>query len=57
MAGRVPLENVSERNKKQNERTRFGRRLLILESNRLSKNEPPGRNLGITLKINKMDAS
>jgi hypothetical protein len=37
MAGRVPLENVSERKKKkQNERTRFGRRLLILESNRLS---------------------
>jgi hypothetical protein len=34
MAGRVPLENVSER-KKQNERTRFGRRLLIFEINAL----------------------
>jgi hypothetical protein len=36
MAGRVPLENVNERKKKQNECTRFGRRLLIFESNRLS---------------------
>jgi hypothetical protein len=35
MAGRVPLENVSER-KEQNECTRFRRRLLIFESNRLS---------------------
>jgi hypothetical protein len=52
MAGRVPLENVSEK-KKQNGRTRFGRRLLIFEMNSLPKNEPPGRNLGITLKINK----
>jgi hypothetical protein len=52
MAGRVPLENVSER-KNKNERTRFGRRLLIFESNRLPENESPGRNLAITLKINK----
>jgi hypothetical protein len=53
MAGRVPLENASEK-KKQNGRTRFGRRLLISEITRLQKkNEPPGRNLGITLKINK----
>jgi hypothetical protein len=29
MAGRVPLENASQ--KKQNGRTRFGRRLLISE--------------------------
>jgi hypothetical protein len=51
MAGRVPLENVSERKKKQNGRTRSGRRLLIFEITRLQKNEPPGRK--ITLKINK----
>jgi hypothetical protein len=51
MAGRVSLENVRER--KQNGRTRSGRRLLIFEINRLPKNKPPGRNLGITLKINK----
>jgi hypothetical protein len=51
MAGRVPLENA--RKKKQNGRSRFGRRLLISEITRLLKNEPPGRNLGITLKINK----
>jgi hypothetical protein len=38
---------------KQNGRTRSGRRLLISEITRLQKNEPPGRNLGITLKINK----
>jgi hypothetical protein len=38
--------------KKQNGRSRFGRRLLISEITRLQKNEPPGRNLGITLKIN-----
>jgi hypothetical protein len=43
MAGRVPLENVSGK-KKQNERTRFGRRLLIFKITRLQKNEPPGRN-------------
>jgi hypothetical protein len=49
MAGRVPLENVSEKN--QNGRTRFGRRLRIFEITRLlKKNEPPGRK--ITLKIN-----
>jgi hypothetical protein len=36
MAGRVPLENVSER-KKQNGRTRFGRRLRIFEIIRLQK--------------------
>jgi hypothetical protein len=41
MAGRVPLENVSEK-KKQNERTRFGRRLLIFEINRLPKMNLPG---------------
>jgi hypothetical protein len=53
MAGRVPLENASEK-KNKNGRTRFGRRLLISEITRLQKkNEPPGRNLGITLKINK----
>jgi hypothetical protein len=52
MAGRVPLENASK--KKQNGRSRFGRRLLISEITRLQKKkEPPGRNLGITLKINK----
>jgi hypothetical protein len=39
MAGRVPLENVS--GKKQNERTRFGRRLLIFEINRLPKMNLP----------------
>jgi hypothetical protein len=39
---------------KQNGRTRSGRRLLISEITRLQKkNEPSGRNLGITLKINK----
>jgi hypothetical protein len=38
---------------KENGRTRSGRRLLISEITRLQKNEPPGRNLGITLKINK----
>jgi hypothetical protein len=38
---------------KQNGRTRSGRRLLIFEINMIAKNEPPGRNLGITLKINK----
>jgi hypothetical protein len=52
MAGRAPLENVSER-QKQNGRTQFGRRLLISELTRLQKNEPPGRNLEITLKMNK----
>jgi hypothetical protein len=36
MAGRAPLENVSER-KKQNGRTQFGRRLLISELTRLQK--------------------
>jgi hypothetical protein len=41
MAGRVPLENISER-KKQNGRTRSGRRLLIFEINRLSKMDLPG---------------
>jgi Spy/CpxP family protein refolding chaperone len=51
MAGRVPLENVSEE-KKQNGRTRFGRRLRIFEITRLvKKNGPPRRK--ITLKINK----
>jgi hypothetical protein len=35
MAGRVPLENASK--KKQNGRTRFGRRLLISEITRLQK--------------------
>jgi hypothetical protein len=51
MAGRVPLENVSEE-EKQNGRTRFGRRLRIFEITRLQKKkEPPGRK--ITLKINK----
>jgi hypothetical protein len=35
MAGRVPLENVSEKKKKQNGRTRFGRRLRICEITRL----------------------
>jgi hypothetical protein len=38
MAGRVPLENISERKKKQNGRTRFDRRLLISEITRLLKN-------------------
>jgi hypothetical protein len=38
---------------KQNGRTRSGRRLLISEITRLQKNEAPGRNFGITLKINK----
>jgi hypothetical protein len=52
MADQVPLEHVSER-QKQNGRTLFGRRLLIFEINRLHKKEPPGGNLGITLKINK----
>jgi hypothetical protein len=37
MAGRVPLENVSEEKKKQNGRTRFGRRLRIYEITRLLK--------------------
>jgi hypothetical protein len=38
MAGRVPLENVSEeKKKKQNGRTRFGRRLRICEITRLLK--------------------
>jgi hypothetical protein len=50
MAGRVPLENVSEE-QKQNGRTRFERRLRIFEITRLLKKEPPGRK--ITLKINK----
>jgi hypothetical protein len=51
MAGRVPLENVSEeRKKKKKGRTRFGRRLRIYEITRLLKNEPSGRK--ITLKIN-----
>jgi hypothetical protein len=50
MAGRGPLENVSEE-QKQNGRTRFGRRLRIFEITRLLKKEPPGRK--ITLKINK----
>jgi hypothetical protein len=36
MAGRVSLENASEK-KKQNGRTRFGRRLLISEITRLQK--------------------
>jgi hypothetical protein len=36
MAGRVPLENVSEE-EKQNGRTRFGRRLRIFEITRLQK--------------------
>jgi hypothetical protein len=36
MAGRVPLENVSGK-KKQNGRTRFGRRLRIFEITRLLK--------------------
>jgi hypothetical protein len=53
MAGRVPLVLVKE---KQNGRTWSGRRLLIFEINRLPKNGPPGRNLGITLKINKWAA-
>jgi hypothetical protein len=40
--------------KKQNGRSRFGRRLLISGITRLQKkNEPLRRNLGITLKINK----
>jgi hypothetical protein len=34
-AGRVPIENASD--KKQNGRTRFGRRLLISEITRLQK--------------------
>jgi hypothetical protein len=50
MAGRGPLENVSEE-QKQNGRTRFGRRLRIFEITRLLKKEPPRRK--ITLKINK----
>jgi hypothetical protein len=50
MAGRGPLENVSEE-QKQNGRTWFGRRLRIFEITRLLKKEPPGRK--ITLKINK----
>jgi hypothetical protein len=37
MAGRVPLENVSEEKKKKNGRTRFGRRLRIYEITRLLK--------------------
>jgi hypothetical protein len=36
MAGRGPLENVSEE-QKQNGRTRFGRRLRIFEITRLLK--------------------
>jgi hypothetical protein len=39
MAGRVPLNNVSER--KQNGRTRSGRRLLIFEITRLQKMNLP----------------
>jgi hypothetical protein len=35
--GRVPLENASEKKKKQNGRTRFGRRPLISEITRLQK--------------------
>jgi hypothetical protein len=52
MAGRVPIKKLLVK-EKQNGRTRSGRRLLISEITRLQKNEPPGRNLGITLKINK----
>jgi hypothetical protein len=41
MAGRVPLENVSEE-QKQNGHTRFGRRLRIFEITRLLKKNLPG---------------
>jgi hypothetical protein len=39
-----------KKKRKQNGRSRFGRRLLISEITRLQKKEPPGRK--ITLKIN-----
>jgi hypothetical protein len=42
-----------KKKRKQNGRSRFGRRLLISEITRLQKKGPPGRNLGITLKFNK----
>jgi hypothetical protein len=52
MAGRVPLEKVSERKTKWTHAVRTTatnfRNYKIAK-----KNEPPGRNLGITLKINK----
>jgi hypothetical protein len=51
MAGRVPLENASKKTKwtlaVRTTATNF-RNYKITK-----KNEPPGRNLGITLKINK----
>jgi hypothetical protein len=52
MAGRVPLNNVSERKTKWTHAVRTTatnfRNYKIAK-----KNEPPGRNLGIPLKINK----
>jgi hypothetical protein len=42
MAGRVPLENVSEE-QKQNGRTRFRRRLRIFEITRLLKKKRTSR--------------
>jgi hypothetical protein len=42
MAGRVPLENLVKE-KKENGRTQFGRRLLIFEITRLQKNLPGER--------------
>jgi hypothetical protein len=52
MAGRVPLENVSERKK-----TKWTHAVRTTATNlrnlQIVKNGPPGRNLGITLKINK----
>jgi hypothetical protein len=49
MAGRVPLENVSEEKRKQNGRTRFGRRLLISEITRLQKKNLPGERYRLKL--------
>jgi hypothetical protein len=53
MAGRVSLENASEKKK-----TKWTHAVRTTASNFRNykiakKNEPPGRNLGITLKINK----
>jgi hypothetical protein len=51
MAGRVPLENVSERKTKWTHAVRTT--ATNLRNSQIVKNGPPGRNLGITLKINK----
>jgi hypothetical protein len=49
MAGRVPLENVRERKTKWTHAVRTT--ATNFRNYQITKNGPPGRNLGITLKI------